>query len=169
MKYTASVLDRSNNNIEIAIATPHQFLKEHQSDILPDWDLGVISIILFLQRSQISLKESNPEVIQEKNRLRVNFIRFGCSILFALIDQGYKSDLFDPRNGHPLLSHPGKLTFDDNAAVNKLLHYPVSDYQNCSLIEHPDWKNNVYPATIVTLAAPDCIEPIIQKNMIQLK
>ena len=154
---------------EIYIVSPHQFFKEHQQQLLPDWNISVVSIVLWLQQSRLSLKEFNLKVTKEKNRLRANFIRLGCDTIFALIDRGYRSDLFDPRDGYPLLSGRGKLTFDDNAAVNTLLHYPVLDYKNCSLIEHPTWGNNVYPATIVTVATPKVIESIIAQNLLLLK
>ena len=158
----------NNKQIEVWIASPHQFFREHQLELLPDWDVAVVAIILLLQRSQISLQEFNAEVIQEKDRLRASFIRFGCDLIFQLKDLGYQSDLFDPRDGYPLLSHQGKLTVDDNAIVNSLLHYSVSSYKKCSLIEHPTWGHNVYPGTIVTRANQDTVEAVLSRNSIKL-
>ena len=158
----------SNQKIEVYIGFPHQFLREHQQELLPDWDLAVVSIILFLQRSQIPLTESNLEVAREKDRLRANLIRFGCNLIFELEDRGYQSDLFDPRNGYPLLSRQGKSTFDDNAIVKTLLHYPVSGYKKCSLIEHPTWGYNIYPGTIVTRADQDLVELVVDENLVKL-
>lgn len=161
--------NEQNDQIEISIAAPHQFFQKHQQELLPDWDLAVVSIILFLQRSRIELTEFELKVDREKDRLRANFIRFGCSLILKLEDRGYKSDLFDPRNGYPFLSHQGKLTLDDNAIVRALLHYPVSSYQKCSLIEHPTWGNNIYPGTIVTRANQDLVESVVNENSIELK
>ena len=157
-------LTANDERVEVYIASPHQFLKEHQQELLPDWKVEVVSAILFLQRSQISLRECSAEVAQEKDCLRANFIRYGCQIVFALQDLGYRSDLFDPRYGYPLLSRQGNITFDDNAAVKALLHYSVSSYKNCSLIEHPNWGNNIYPGTIVTQAKHHIVERVVAKT-----
>ncbi len=151
----------NNGQVEVYLASPHQFFKKHQAEFLPDWDVAVVSIILLLQRSPITLKEFTAEVAIAKDRLRANFIRFGCELIFILQDRGYRSDLFDPRHGYPLLSRQGNLTFDDNAAVGALLHYPISNYKNCSLIEHPSWGNNIYPGTIVTQANYQIVQSIV--------
>jgi len=157
-----------NGQVEISIVSPHQFFQEHQVEFLPDWDLAVVSVILLLQRSPIALTEFTTEVAQTKDCLRANFIRFGCQLIFALQDLGYRSDLFDPRHGCPLLSRQGNLTFDDNAAVEALLHYPVSNYQNCSLIEHPTWGNKVYPGTVVTQANHQIVESVVPRTQLSL-
>lgn len=145
------------SGIQVCIAPPHQFAIDHQQQFLPDWDLPLNQVILVLQQSSISLKETTAEVGLEKNRLRAKFIRFGSNLIFALQDRGFKSDLFDPRTGYPLLASPG-IPWDDNAVAKALLNYPVRSYQNCSLLTHPVWKNNVYPATIVTSAAQSIVE-----------
>lgn len=151
----------SGKEVQVYIAAPHQFVIDHQQELLADWNLSPANLILFLQRSSISLKESSLEVAQEKDILRQDFIRFGCNLIFALQDRGYKSDLFDPRTGYPLLTRPGALRLDDNAVVKALLNYPVISYKSCSLIVHPLWGNYVYPSTIVSSAPHSLIESII--------
>ncbi|MEM9508514.1 MAG: methylmalonic aciduria and homocystinuria type D protein [Cyanobacteria bacterium P01_E01_bin.35] len=147
----------SGAEIEICITPPHQFARHHQRQLLPGWDTSLSYLIFILQRSSISFQETTFEVALEKNRLRARFIRLGCSLSFALQQQKYLSDLFDPLTGRPFLGNSG-LTWDDNAAVSALLNYPVISYQNCTLLLHPIWKNNVYPATIVTSAPQVAIE-----------
>ncbi len=142
---------RSDREIQVCIASPHQFILDRQYQLLPDWNIAVSYLILVLQRSFVALDTSSDRVIREKNRLRANFIDFGCSLILALQEQGYQSDLFDPRTGYPLLTSPG-ITFDDNAVVKAILNYPAISYQHCSLLIHPAWGNNVYPSTIVTSA-----------------
>ncbi len=151
----------SAKEVQVYIAQAHSFFIQHQQELLPDWDLSPANLILFLQRSSISLQESSLEVAQEKDILRQEFIRLGCNLIFALQDRGYKSDLFDPRTGYPLLTCPGSLKLDDNAVVKALLNYPVISYKSCSLIVHPLWGNCVYPSTIVSSAPHSLIESII--------
>lgn len=142
--------------IEVCITPPHQFALSQQQHLLPGWKARISYVILVLQKSSISLEESSIKVAQEKNHLRENFIRFGCSLIFLLRDQGYPSDLFDPRTGYPLLASP-EIPWDDNAAIKALLNYPVINYQHCSLLRHPIWQNHVYPSTIVTSAPLELI------------
>ncbi len=154
----------ADKEVQIHLAFPHKFFQEHQQQLLPDWNDRVTFLILYLQRSRFSLAEVSPKTIQEKDRLRAKFIRFGSNLIFALQDLGYKSDLFDPRTGYPWLTRQGKLTFDDNAAVEALLHYPLKSYKNCSLLYHPSWGNNVYPGIIVTRATQAIVELMTKKN-----
>ncbi len=155
---------QSNKEVQVSIASPSQFILEHQQQLLPDWDTPIDRVVLLLQQSNISLREFNTEVIQEKDRLRANFLRWGTSLIFALRDRGYNSDLFDPRDGYPLLAQKGECPLDDNATVKALLNYPVESYEGCSLIAHPTWGDKVYPATIVTSAPQDIVEALIEKQ-----
>ena len=141
-----------NQNVDVCVVPPHEFAIEHQQQLLPGWQTDVSYLILVLQQSSLSLKSSTPQVALEKNRLRAEFIRMGCTLIFALQDLGYESDLFDPRTGYPLIAEPN-MAFDDNAAVKALLNYPVVAHEQCSLITHPVWGQNVYPSTIATAAA----------------
>ncbi|MEL6928812.1 MAG: methylmalonic aciduria and homocystinuria type D protein [Cyanobacteria bacterium J06600_6] len=157
------ILDLSSSkNIDVCVASPHKFLVENQSQLLPDWDNRVNSLILVLQQSSISFQASIPQVAREKNLLRAKFIRFACNLMFALQDRGYASDLFDPRTGYPLFASPGT-AFDDNAAVKAVLNYPVVNYEQCSLITHPRWEHHVYPGTIATVAEWQQIKPCMQE------
>ena len=141
----------SKTKVDLCVASPHQFAIKHQQQLLPGWQTPLSYLILVLQQSSISLKESTIEVAVEKEQLRAEFICFGCNLIFTLRDRGYSSDLFDPRTGYPLLAPPD-MTWDDNAAVKALLNYPVVNHQQCSLITHPIWEHHVYPSTIATTA-----------------
>ena len=153
-------VNSSDPTLEIYLASPHQFFLDYQQQLGINW-VPVSYLVLFLQRSQISLQESNKRVIAEKDRLRTKFLRMGCNLIFSLCDREYPSDLFDPRTGYPLLSQPGELTFDDSAAIATLLDYPLFSYQNCTLIKHPTWGYSVYPATVVTSATLEVLKSVI--------
>jgi Methylmalonic aciduria and homocystinuria type D protein len=162
----------SGKEVDVCVASPHQFAIAYQQQLLPGWEIPLSYLVLVLQQSSISLKDSSSEVTVEKDRLRAELIRFGCNLVFALRDQGYCSDLFDPRTGYPLLAHQG-MTWDDNAVVKALLNYPVIDYQQCSLITHPIWQHHVYPGAIATTApqgiVKSCLEQAIVTQNWQLK
>ncbi|MCC0178648.1 methylmalonic aciduria and homocystinuria type D protein [Waterburya agarophytonicola K14] len=158
----------SKEEIQVCITAPSQFVLEYQQFLLPDWEISITHLVLILQESHISLKEFNHRVVTEKDRLRANFLRFGWELIFTLQDQGYQSDLFDPRTGYPLLGQKGKFTLDDNATVKALLNYPVIEYNNCSLLEHPTWGDRVYPSTVATTAPEDLIQDSANKISIAL-
>ena len=142
---------RSNKEIQIAIAVPHQYVLDHQQQLLPDWNVAISYLILILQQSIVSLEEKSDRVEREKDRLRAKFISVGSSLILELQNQGYQSDLFDPSTGYPR-STRSELALDDNAVVKAILNYPVTRSGQCCLITHPVWGNNVYPSTIATSA-----------------
>ena len=147
----------SGREIQVCITPPHQFAVRQQQRLLPSWDVPISYLIVVLQQSSNSLKESTSKVAQEKDYLRANFLRFGCDLISALQDRQYFCDLFDPRTGYPLFAR-SRMTWDDNAVVKALFNYPVTSYQQCSLLLHPVWKHNVYPSTIITSAPLDIVE-----------
>lgn len=161
----------SGTEIQISVAPPHQFALDYQRQLLPNWNVPISHLILILQQASLSLKETTTEVSQEKNHLRSSFIRFGCDLIFALQDRQYQSDLFDPRTGYPLLDSPD-LSWDDNAAVQAVLGFPVLNYNHCSLLTHPVWNHQVYPSTVATSAPQNiiecCLEQLIKRYRWQL-
>ena len=87
-------------------------------------------------------------------------MRFACSLVFQLRDAHYLSDIFDPRNGYPLLSRPGKITLSDTTVVKDLLGFSVIKGE-CSLLTHPEWGTAIYPSTIVTSASLEILKPLL--------
>lgn len=153
----------TGGSVQVCLARPHQFVIDNQRKLLPNWDRPVTYIIILLRQSRFSLKQLSSDVAQEKDNLRTKFIRFGCDLIFSLQDHNYQSDLFDPRTGYPLLTRQGEITLDDNAVVEAVLGYPLTSYQNCSLLTHPIWENAVYPSTVVTSAPLEILTPIINR------
>ena len=150
----------SNTEVEVCLASPSQFILQHQSELLPGWQTPIEQVVLLLQESNLSFKGSSRDILAEKDRLRSHFLRFGANLVFALQDRGYKSDLFDPRTGYPWLTQLGSMTLDDNAVVTALLNYPAVNYKDCSLLNHPRWSDRIYPGTIVTTAPYSIVEPL---------
>ena len=163
---TTIFITPSHQEVQVYLVSPSKFIQNYQQQLLPNWKVPIAQIILVLQQSQISFTAASEQLILEKDRLRNNFIRWGTNLIFQLQDQGYISDLFDPRNGYPLLAPPGKSTFDDNVAIKTLLDYPLINFKNCSLISHPRWGESVYPSSIATSAPPNIIQPAIAKLLI---
>ena len=150
-----------SKEIQIYIKHPSEFIKHNQQRLLPTWTVSIRHIILVLQKSNFPLEHSSYEVEREKDRLRAIFLRLGCNLVFKLGDARYQSDLFDPRNGYPLISRPGEITLSDTTIVKDLLGFDVIK-QKCSLLVHPQWGTAIYPSTIVTSASLKLLEPLLQ-------
>ena len=153
---TTRTYQTATGKVQICIASPHQFFLDHQQ-LLLDWNVPISYIILVLQQSAVSFRESGDRVALEKDRLRKKLIRFGCNLIFSLQDLGYPSDLFDPRTGYPLLA-PQRMICDDNAVAKAILNYEAIGEGECSLLIHPIWQHSVYPSTIVTSAPQDVVK-----------
>lgn len=151
----------SEPRIQIYITEPSQFIQQNQHRLLPTWTASITHIILVLQKSKFPLEKSSQEIEQEKDYLRLRFLRFGCNLVFKLIDVQYQGDLFDPRNGYPLLSRCGEINLSDTTVVRDLLDFRVIK-QKCSLLIHPQWGTAIYPSTIVTSAPLEVIKPLFE-------
>ena len=155
-------ITESEQEIHIYIADPSQFIQQNQHRLLPTWTVSITHIILILQKSQFPLENSSQEIEEEKDYLRARFLRFGGNLVFQLGDAQYQSDLFDPRNGYPLLSRCGEITLSDTTVVRDLLGFEVIK-QQCSLLIHPQWGTAIYPSTIVTSAPLEVITQFVEK------
>ncbi|PZD72486.1 hypothetical protein C1752_03648 [Acaryochloris thomasi RCC1774] len=146
--------------IEYSAHFPSPFIASHLDQLLPDWLVPVLSVLVVMQHSQVALLERNPETEGQKQKLRRQFIHFGQQISDGLLPMGYCTELFDPRTGQPLLSQPGKMTLDDVAVVQATLGYPLVETGGCWLIEHPEWGTAVFPAVLMSSAEPEVVVAI---------
>jgi hypothetical protein len=95
----------------------------------------------------------------QKHILRDRFLQIGGAIAAQLQEQGYQADLFDPKTGLPILSQSGRC-MDDVAVVRECLGYGTMEINGCSILLHPEWGSAVYPAVLVSSAAPTVVERV---------
>ena len=146
----------------MSVHRPSSFVVQNLERVLPGWNLPALWVVIVLQQARYELVEINPEIEQEKERLREQFMRFGFEVAFNLRDRGFDSNVIDPRTGYPLLSRPGEIPHDDTAAVQALLGLPVIR-NRCRVILHPLWGKAVYPSTLLTSAPPKLIKPVLKR------
>lgn len=144
-----------------SIHSPNEFIRTHLGQLLPNWSLPVLSVLIVLQQCQFPLIEKTIETENCKNQLRLQFIAFGYSVVVKLREMGHLADMFDPRTGLPMTSPPGQLHLDDVAVVCSALGYPINSSSPCSIIVHPTWGNAVYPSTLVSSAHPPVVEDVV--------
>ncbi|MCL1466258.1 methylmalonic aciduria and homocystinuria type D protein [Argonema galeatum] len=160
------LVTETGQEVQISIHQPSSFMSKNLERVLPDWTLPVAWVVVVLQQSRFALGETATHIEREKDRLRERFMRFGCTVVSHLRDQGFLADLIDPRDGYPWLSRRGEIPHDDTAVVTALLGFPVTT-GNCSIITHPSWGNAVYPSILMSSASPQFIKPALKKEAIQ--
>jgi hypothetical protein len=138
--------------LQYSIHRPSSFINHHRSDLLPDWQVPVSSMMLVLQPCSVALNQTTPDTEQQKQFLRRRFLHLSKRLIVSLKEEGYAADRFDPRTGHPYYSRPGPLTLDDVAVVKALLGYRLVPAGECHLIEHPTWGCGVFPSVVVSAA-----------------
>lgn len=153
----------NGREVQISVHSPSRFISQNLERVIPDWNLPVLWVVIVLQQARYELVDSTPHVEREKERLREKFMRFGFDVAFNLRDRGFLTDLFDPRNGYPLLSRPGEIPHDDTAVVKALLGFPIT-FGKCSVLTHPTWGTAVYPSALISSASPRVIKSVL-KNL----
>ncbi len=156
-----TLIPKPKQPLELYICQPTPFVQDNLEQMLPDWTLPSAWVVIVLQKAQYSLYSCSHQVEQEKQRLRERFMRFGVDIIFDLKEQGYLADLIDPRNGKPLLSHPGVMSHDDVKVVSRLLGFNT-EHGNCPCIYHPQWGDAVYPSIILSSGSPQTIQTTVE-------
>ncbi|AFZ42817.1 hypothetical protein PCC7418_0589 [Halothece sp. PCC 7418] len=149
--------------LEVYICQPTPFVQDNLEKMLPDWTLPTAWVVIILQKARFSLSTRSNIVEQEKQRLRERFMRFGVEVAFDLKEQGDLADLIDPRNGQPLLSHPGVLNHDDVKVVSTLLGFPTA-LGDCTCMIHPHWGDAVYPSVMLSSADPKKIKSVLETS-----
>lgn len=155
--------------IQFSIHLPPPYLRSHLPQLLPDWTVPVGSVLIVLQRAQLPLTERTVATERQKEQLRSVFLDLGSQIIAQGQREGYRSDCFDPRTGHPIGSTVGVSPLNDVAVVHACLGYPLVSHGGCRGIQHPDWGNAVYPSILVSTASPDQLQRIVASLGAQMK
>lgn len=146
--------------MQYSVHWAHEFFQTHLEQLLPQWSVPVLSVLVVLQMSQYVLLDKTPETELQKQQLRDQFIHFGRRFAAKLCQMGYLVEVFDPQTGLPLLSEPGQLKLDDVAVVQACLGYQLIDRGGCSTLQHPVWGSAVYPSILVSSAQPEIMESV---------
>jgi hypothetical protein len=152
--------------VQCSVHSPNPFICTHRQHLLPSWRSAPQSVIIILQRSLVPLSHCTAETERQKNVLRDRFIHIGNDIRHTIQTVGYDAELFDPKSGYPLISSPGSLALDDVAVACQRLRYAVSTREACTYLLHPQWKDAVYPSTIVSDAPVDKVKGVLPTIML---
>ena len=123
--------------IEYSAHLPSEFIVSHLHQLLLDWHVPALSVLIVMQQSSVGLLKRTTETEVQKQQLRQKFINLGQEISKRLQKANYQSEIFDPKTGQPLLSQPGLMTLDDVAVVKSSLGYPLVETGGCWLPKSP--------------------------------
>ncbi|NET32367.1 MAG: methylmalonic aciduria and homocystinuria type D protein [Cyanothece sp. SIO1E1] len=151
----------SSYSVQYSVHAPNEFIRTHLNRLLPQWSVPVLSVLVVLQKSQVTLLAQSAEIQAQKQQLRQQFFWLGDRIAHQLQHLGYEAEIFDPKTGLPTLSLPGESQLDDVAVVRSALGYPLTQAGDCLIILHPIWGSAVYPSVLMSSAAPHQVEKIV--------
>lgn len=155
-------------NIEYSI---HYCTKLMKNDIIKifnncsNMDLVKINNILIIptfQHSRMNLLNNNIEIQEEKDKLLQNFLNWGCKLIEGLKNLNEWGDLIDPSSGYPFYCERGGFSCNDLEMIQSVLPYSIQQVGNCTVLEHPKWKTNVYPAIIFTTSSIKNLKEVLQ-------
>lgn len=127
-----------------------EYILEHQSQLLPDWQEAPRTIMFLFFQCQLPLDGSNLTAEQwEKDRLLAEFYDLGSKFYRLFQSQGIVSEVICPKDGVPLYSTKGSDSFNLTAIVTRHLPSFQQIHSGCGLI-HPDWGRCVYPSIILS-------------------
>lgn len=151
--------------VEYSVHIPSEFISTNVCQLLPDWVVPVLSVLIVFQHSPVLLADKTMETEFHKQQLRSQFMQLARHVVLSLKRKGYRAEIFDPRTGYPILSQPGHLRLDDVAVVQKSLGYPLTHTGGCRIIEHPSWGKAVFPSILLSSAEPHVTQAIVTKIM----
>lgn len=149
--------------VEYSVHIPSEFIRTQVCQLLPEWLVPVLSVLIVFQHCPVLLAKKTTETEFYKQQLRSQFLQFGRPIVLALQKLGYRAEIFDPRTGYPLLSQPGPLRLDDVAVVRTSLGYDLTEAGGCRILEHPTWGKAVFPSVLLSSAEPDITRAVAEE------
>jgi len=141
------------------------FFSSNNSPSLKDTHLLCIPTFqpCFVEVSKVSIDSE-----LEKNRLLEVFYEFSNLLIKLLSNKCSFIDYIDPCSGSPVRTIHGSSTYSEVDGAQLLLKYKSEQIGFCSVIQHPKWKTNCYPASIFTNATVgqvyEAIETICQQS-----
>ena len=123
-------------------------------------------VIPTFQPCQCPVIEWTDEARIEKDRLLELFVRFSEHVVTHVRaqDPSYWGDYVDPSTGYPKVRGPSP--YCEASAMECLLPYTRqvvgTAAGGCSMITHPTWGLQCYPATLFVLCPPEVAQEAIQ-------
>jgi hypothetical protein len=147
---------------EIYVKYPTPFLVANWKRLLPDCPILSQSMAIIFLKTQLSLDQKTEQVEQEKEQLLSKFFRFGERFKKVSDQKGFFGEVISPQDGKPQYSKPGELSFDLVAIANSALGLSFHEtVKGCKMLDHPRWKNSVYPGLLIAEISPQAVKMII--------
>jgi hypothetical protein len=151
--------------VQYFVCPPPHYIQVHLPQLLPQWHQPVQSVLIVLQPCAESLCATSAAIDRQKQTRRQRFLHLAQTLAQDLQQQGYQTDIFDPKTGQPLLSAAGSRRLEDAAVVRDCLGYDLKWCGDCRVVDHPVWGDAVYPAVMVSAAPPDRLEAIARSHI----
>lgn len=144
-----------------SLRNENEYIIEYSQELLPDWQDIPKTVIFLFFKCQCMLNGSNlSEENLEKDRLLLEFNRFGKEFYSLSKKQGILTEVICPKTGFPQYSTKGNQIFITQQLVKRYLPSFQVKSGECGLI-HPLWSQAVYPCIIISSASITEIKPLI--------
>ncbi|MEB3212287.1 MAG: methylmalonic aciduria and homocystinuria type D protein, partial [Leptolyngbyaceae bacterium] len=151
----------ATDGVQCSVHPPSSFIRTHRQRLLPSWQSEPQSVVIILQRCAVSLAHCTAQTDHQKDVLRDRFFHIGNDIRHHIHGIHHEVELFDPKSGYPVISSPGSLHLDDVAVACHMLHYAVSTQGTCTYLLHPQWRDAVYPSTLISDAPIEKVREVL--------
>ncbi|PVU89985.1 hypothetical protein BB561_005077 [Smittium simulii] len=151
-------------NVEYTIhSCPKSFKREIKVVFhsLKNNSLDDLYIIPIFQKTKYPMVEWSEEIKIEKDVLLLKFYNWGQTFVSKLNKLGYWADIVCPASGVPVFSSNNSTIYSEVEGCRSLLKYSTFNVGSCSVISHPLWDMNNYPATAFAIAPPEIIIGVI--------
>ncbi len=138
-------------NAEIYIKNPSIFIANNCNLLLPEWENAPKTLAIVLILSPKPLDGQYTEIEENKRILFKNFVKWGKFIKQKADKKGILTEIISPKDGTPMYSKKGDLTFDLVAIIHELLGFKYSQTTGgCKVIHHPIWGSAIYPGLLLS-------------------
>lgn len=158
----ARTLSQTYSEFEFSVHIPPNSLRRELTSVFPDAPISSLStpvcVIPTFQRSSLTLLEFGDEQAAEKDRLLERFFEWSERVIGALksVAPSAWADVTDPASGTARCGAQGSI-YSDVDGVVRLLRFDTLDVGGCRVVQHPEWRFAVYPATMFCAADAEAV------------
>jgi len=156
-----------NHQVEVYLTKVDSYLQNNL-----DINADLMIVVLFQAKIELTAKNDQEKVDQEKEKLRNNFLVF-CEHFNLLCQQDNAQkiiniEIIDPATGYPLDNSANNYCENiDIPRVISRLDNNCYEYNECCQGKHYDWGQAVYPGLMLLYSiTPEEIIPILNQLLI---
>lgn len=145
------------SKVEFTIQECPKRLEKRFRDFFSDVkeNLDNLTVITITQHTVNDMAVWSEEVDEEREALTDVFIDSAQKICEEIKNSGYWADFIDPTSGHAFYSENRNNTLFETDDCFNHLGFLVEDLGCCKVLQHKQWKGNIFVGVLFTNATPE--------------